>query len=244
MLLPSFPSERSIKMVQPTENFNSIRVMLNKLDFVAGSFILQEGKKKTWNDWAPVVFFVFAFLLSLVFAFGTIMQRQLILYILEVILKLVFNCIFITFGILNYNKTTVHKLLDWCSELYNPENYSAMFGESTYRIARKHIRIVHRRANSMLKWATIILHADTTIATLGVGGLLLLVPGTMHEKYKLPVPYYLPFEDQKTFGHYIITIFGQFICGTSLSCAASLVVGLFCVSFCTLYLISTLSMKL
>lgn len=49
----------------------------------------------------------------------------------------------------------------------------------------------------------------------------------MHGKYKLPVPYYLPFEDQKTFGHYIVTIFGQFICGTSLSSAASLVVGLF-----------------
>lgn len=79
----------------------------------------------------------------------------------------------------------------------------------------------------MLKWVPIILHADTAIATLGMGVLLLFVPETIHSKYKLPVPYYLPFEEQETFKHYVITIIGQFICASSLSCAAALVVGLF-----------------
>lgn len=210
-----------------TNNFESIQKTLQTLDFFAGSLALQENKKKTWKEWAPVVFLIAEYVLLYVFAYGTIMQHQLVLYIVEVLLKMIFNCAYITLLILNCNKTKVMKLIDWCKKMYDPENYSLMFGESTYKIAKKHIYKAYKRTTLMLKWSPIIIHANTAIATLGVGVIALFLPETIHKRYNLPVPFYLPFKNQETWLHYGITVVAQCGSGISLSAVVTLDFGVF-----------------
>lgn len=123
-----------------------------------------------------------------------------------------------------WNKLEIQSLLNWCRKVYDLDEYSH---PKLLTAAIIRMEECWKLTMKLLKGARIVLCGMAVMITLGFAIIGLFLPEKIHPKYSPPLPYDLPFKNQKTYLACFVTTVLQFVFSYSMAVVTVAYLGLF-----------------
>ncbi|XP_063697534.1 uncharacterized protein LOC134828485 [Culicoides brevitarsis] len=208
-------------------SFYKIRKVLHSLDREVGLFYFKDSSyqrtlyEKYLAFALPIKIFLLIFMIVST-AFVT--HFEFLSMIFCVSLLTVYLCLYSILTKFSRNRKVLQGLVAWCESLYKVEE---KFDKSIKDTVTTHLI-------QMKKWTVIIVPAlQITLACLSLtitfafAVITLFLPEHIYPKFSPPIPYYLPFPNQKTWPAYIITVSVHTQAGLHAATLTSFVFGFF-----------------
>lgn len=188
-------------------SFESIRKQIHQFETIAGIFLFRNKKssklttkEKLLTFTLPLFFGIFAFLIV-----TTLIVTQFRLVNVIICCAAIVDVVTLQVGILciTFNKGPLIDILKWCESLYDVEQ---KFSQRIQKEAKTQMMALETRTVKILKWLRILTYLDAVCCSLGFAMVELCLPERILPKYSLPLPYYLPFREQKSWIAFVTTI--------------------------------------
>lgn len=217
------------------QDFEDVYKIARQIDRVLGVLLFKEKNiRRTWKE--NILLLTLPTNVALLSILGLTTLFRAHFSLISILMCSSITIVIVThyFGIevIVQHKQEILGFYDWCSKMYNIE-------EKYHVVQRKralfHIKYVHKWTVRLFKWMRILLYSDAFAITILISTVGSFLPDHIYPDFLAPLPYILPFEDNKTWKAFIITVLCQYKCAVDLCSFSIFVFGMFyIVSFCIL----------
>lgn len=217
------------------QDFEEVYEIAKQIDRMLGVLLFKkEGVRRTWQENILLLTIPSNVALLLVFGLTTLLVSKFSLISILMCSSITIVIVTHYFGILVIVQHR-HEILgfyEWCRNMYNiDKNYHPV----QWRRAKFNIRYVHKWTIRLFKWMRILLYSDAFAITILISIVGSYLPDHIYPDFLAPLPYILPFENNKTWPAFIVTVLCQYKCAVDLCSFSIFVFGMFyIVSFCIL----------
>lgn len=205
-------------MFENADSFNDILQIFETTDFVSGVFLFRQTTEWTWKEKLARMNALLCPLMSLVLMYGTIHSGKYPtvlgwifvssrLVIEMTVYTLVYSCL--------ANKKQMNDLFEWCEKMYVIRR---TFHPKVQVIAEEKVRWMHRWSSKMLQFYVNSFIFNILFMTIGITTIGWMLPDTIYPKFTLPLPYFLPFENQESWTVFIVTFIMQIVLSIVIAC--------------------------
>lgn len=215
-----------IKERKQEKSFDDIWEMIRKVIMIAGIFVFPNITKNVWLKRTLMLNAALSFGIVLMLAYGTfeLNNYSLMSHILVHSILINYAAVFYGCSCIKRNNDEMIGFIDWCRSLYN---YREKFHRVQYGIVKARVDWLHTWAVRVMQGSGFVLWFDSTMITLGFAFVGYFLPESIYPKFSAPLPYYYPFENQKTWKAFLITLLSQFKCAMDLSSIHCLLLSIF-----------------
>lgn len=197
-------------MLKPKPNFDRVWSLLQQMDSLAGVFLFRDSSSKPKSKLEKLLSLILpaqAILSIFIFTSTLIVTKfALINIIICVSFAMPFLMCDATLVKFYTNKKTLKNLIDWCRSLYDVEK---KFSLLVREIAETHLETIERRAFKIVRLLQITFYFNACLASIGFVIIGHFLPENIFPKFSVPLPFYLPFNDQRTWLAFITTVVTQ-----------------------------------
>lgn len=209
------------------QSFDDIWEKIRKIIMIAGIFVFPNViTKNRWLKIALMINAALSFGIVLVLAYGTFKLNNYSLMSHILVHSILINYVTVFYGCscIYRNSSEMLGFLEWCGNLYN---YHENFHKIQHEIVISRLNWVHKWTIWIIKGAAFVLWVDSAMITLGFAFVGYFLPESVYPKFSAPLPYYYPFENQKTWTAFFVTLVSQFKGAMDLSSIHLLLLSIF-----------------